>query len=137
MAESKVTTSEKACDKVTVTAATVGNTTTTKTNNCAKACNETITITPDSTIIKKTCPCGHFDLDKLAEDSRRAAFKSSNIAAATSNSIVVFSLLILQEILKNLCKAKRLNLDTVFLITSAMALLAEGLQLNNPQPFNS
>lgn len=133
-----VTNAQKNCDTVKVSTITEGSVTKTTTNNCSKACNESITVSPEpNSILTACCPCGRFDLDKLAEESRRCAFKSSNIVLATSNSIVVFTLLVLQEILKNQCRSHRLNLDTVFLIASAMATVGEGIRVNNPPPFNS
>lgn len=138
MPETRVTTSEKNCNVSTVRTTTQDTVTTTQTDNHTKTRSETVTVTPDETnTLIAACPCGRFDLDKLAEESRREAFKSSNIALAISNSIAVFTLLILQEILKNQCKTHRLNLNTVFLITSAIAGLVDGVIVNNPAPFNS
>lgn len=132
-----VTASEKICDTTKVTTETEDNITTTTTNTCSKNCNETITTAPDPSSFTACCPCGKFDLDKLAEESRRCAFKSSNIALATSNGIVVFTMLVLQEILKRQCRSNTLNLDTIFLIASTIATLGDGVLINNPQPFNS
>lgn len=131
------TVSEKICDTTRVTTETQDNVTTTTTNTTSKNCNETVTKTPDPNTLTACCPCGKFDLNKLAEESRRCAFKSSNIALADSNSIVVFAMLILQEILKKQCRNNTLNLDTIFLITSTIATLGDAVLINNPQPFNS
>lgn len=138
MAETKVQTSEKVCGTTKVTTRAENDVTETQTDNTSKTISETVTISSDEVdTLHAKCPCGNFDLDKLAEESRQCAFKSSNIVAATSNSIVVFTLLILQEILKKQCHTKNLNIDNVFLITSAIATLGDGIQINNPPPFNS
>lgn len=136
MAETIVNNRQCSCEEVAVDTVTEETKTITTTQNCQKNTNETITQATGNILIGQ-CPCGRFDLDRLAEESRCCAFKSSNIVAATSNAIVVFSLLVLQEILKEECRGDSLNLDNVFLITSAMAALGDGIQINNPPPFNS
>ena len=136
MAETIVENHQCSCEEVSVETVTEDTKTVTTTQNCQKNTNESVTKATGNILTGK-CPCGRFDLDRLAEESRCWAFKSSNIVAATSNSIVVFSLLVLQEILKEECRAGSLNLDNVFLITSAMAALGDGIQINNPPPFNS
>ena len=133
-----VTTSENICDTTKVKTITEDNITTTTTNNCTKSCNETTTKSPDGAdTLTACCPCGNFDLDKMAEESLRCAFKSSNVALAISNSIVVFAMIVLQEILKQECHNKTLNLDTIFLLTNTIATLGDGVLINNPQPFTS
>lgn len=133
-----VTTAEKICDTTKITTDTTDNITTTTTDTCSKSSNQTVTKAPPaSNVLTTCCPCGHFDLNKLAEESRRCAFKSSNVALAVSNSIVVFTMIVLQEILKNQCRCKNLNLDTVFLLASTIATLGDAVLINNPQPFNS
>lgn len=138
MADATVTNTENSCNRQTVENQAEDTKTTTITSNQGKTVQETITVTePDSSKNSCGCPCGHFNLDKLAEESRREAFQSSNIIAATSNSIVVFTMIILQEILKDLCRSDNFNIDNVFLITSALAALGDGIQINNPPPFTS
>lgn len=138
MADTIVTNTENSCNRQIVENQTEDTKTTTTTSNQGKTVQETITVTePDASQCNCGCPCGRFNLDKLAEESRREAFQSSNIVAATSNSIVVFTMLILQEILKDLCRSDNFNIDNVFLVTTALAALGDGMQINNPPPFTS
>lgn len=138
MPETTVSTSIKTRDTTKVSTSTEEAITTTQTDNCSKTSNETVTNTPDARgTMRVRCPCSKFDLDKIAEESRRCAFKSSNIILATSNAIVVFTLLVLQEILITQCRRGRLNYDTLFLITSAIAALGDSIKINNPPPFTS
>lgn len=110
-------------------------TTTTTTNQRTSNVSETTEIADDAVALCNNC-C-HFDLKKLAEESRCAAFRSSNIAAATSNSVVIFTLLILQELLIKECKKGTLNLDTILLISSAISNLSVGIIVTNPPPLSS
>ncbi|WP_418627456.1 hypothetical protein [Anaerosinus sp.] len=136
MADTTVTNTDNSCNTQSVETATEDTKTTQITTNQSNDVNETITVTkPDENDC--CCPCGHLDLDKLAEDACQCAFRSSNIVIATSNSIMVFTMIILQEVLKELCRSKNFNLDDVVLITSALAVLGDGININNPQPFNS
>lgn len=141
MADAQTTTvnnAQKTCNKQTVSTETIGTLTKTTTQNCEKNMQETVTIAPDgNNILKGKCPCGRFNLDKLSKESRAYSFKSSNSALAISNGIVIFAMLVLEEILKKQCHCDKVNLDEIFLITEAIVALGDGLQLNNPQPFNS
>jgi hypothetical protein len=109
--------------------------TTTTTNQRTSTVSETLETAGDTVAICNNC-C-HFDLKKLAEESRCAAFRSSNIAAATSNSVVIFTMLVLQELLIKECKKGTLNLDTIFLISNAISNLSVGIIVINPQPLSS
>lgn len=136
MADTTVTNTENSCNTQSVETNTEDTKTTKITNNQSDAVNETVTTT-ETDDDGCCCPCGHLDLDKLAEDTCQCAFRSSNIVIATSNSIMVFTMIILQEVLKELCRSKNFNLEDVVLITSALAILGDGININNPQPFNS
>ncbi len=136
MADTIVTNTENSCNKATAETITEDTKTTTINNNQSNSVNETITIT-ETDEDECCCPCGHLNLDKLAEESCQCAFRSSNVVIATSNSIMVFTMIVLQEVLKELCRSKNFNLDDIVLITSALAVLGDGININNPQPFNS
>lgn len=140
MPETTTTTNTTACSTdvttvVTEVDAKTDATTTTTTNERTSTISETTQTAADQ--VAGCNNCGHFDLKKLAEESRCAAFRSSNIAAATSNSIVIFTMLILQELLIKECKKTTLNLDTILLISSAVSNLSVGIIVTNPQPLSS
>lgn len=139
MAESTTTsTTECSTDITTVVTAVdeaTATTTSTTTNQRTSSISETTEIAGDN--LAGCNSCGHFDLKKLAEESRCAAFRSSNIAAATSNSVVIFTMLILQEILIKECKRGTLDLNTIFLISNAISNLSTGIIVVNPQPLSS
>jgi len=134
----KTNTTECSTDVTTVVTevdAVTDATTTTTTNNRNTTICETTEIADDTS---EGCnQCGHFDLKKLAEESRCAAFRSSNIAVATSNSVVIFTMLLLQELLIKECKKGTLNLDTIFLISNAISNLSVGIIVINPPPLSS
>lgn len=137
MAESTTCTTQDTNNVTTVVTQTVDDTTTTTTTTNNQSCTKTVTDSDEDEIDNSNgCACGPFNLDKLAEQSRNAAFRSSNIAVATSNSVSIFAMLILQELLIKQCRKKQLNLDDLFLITTAIAALAENVQSYNPQPLN-
>lgn len=140
MSETTTTTSTSECSTdittvVTEVDETTDATTTTTTNQRTSTISETTETTGDS--LNGCTPCGPFDLKKLAEESRCAAFRSSNIAAATSNSVVIFALLILQELLIKECKKGTLDLNTIFLISNAISNLSTSIIVINPPPLNS
>ncbi|MBP2631950.1 MAG: hypothetical protein H6Q70_2578 [Firmicutes bacterium] len=140
MAETITKTNTTACSTdittvVTEVDTTTATTTTTTTNNNNSSTCQTVETGSDSS---ENCnQCGHFNLKKLAEESRYAAFRSSNIAAATSNSVVIFTMLVLQELLIKECKKGTLDLDAIFLISNAISDLSVGIVVTNPQPLNS
>lgn len=119
---------------VTETDPTASTTTTTTTN---QQNSSTCQITETENTNAPCGPCAHFDLKKLAEESRAAAFRSSNIAAATSNSVIIFTMLVLQELLIKECKKNTLDLDAIFLISNAISNLGDGITITNPQALNS
>lgn len=132
------TTTECTTDITTVVTAvdqTTATTTTTTTNQRNSTISEITETNEDN--LAGCNNCSHFDLKKLAEESRCAAFRSSNIAAATSNSVVIFTMLILQEILIKECRKGTLNLDTILLISNAISNLSTGIIVVNPQPLSS
>jgi hypothetical protein len=133
------TTSTTACSTdVTTVVTAVDEATAATTTTTTNQRTSTVETTETAGDILAGCnSCGHFDLKKLAEESRCAAFRSSNIAAATSNSVVIFTMLILQEILIKECKKGTLNLDTIFLISNAISNLSTGIIVVNPQPLSS
>lgn len=134
MAEIKTKTNTNFTDISTVVTAVdpvTSATTTTTTNNRNTT---TCAITETNDALSERC---HFDLKKLAEESHCAAFRSSNIAAATSNSVVIFTMLLLQELLIKECKKGTINLDTILLISNAISNLSAGVIVTNPQPLNS
>lgn len=140
MAESTTssTTTECTTDITTVVTA-VDEATATTTSTTTNQRNSTIsevTETNEGNLVGCNS-CGHFDLKKLAEESRCAAFRSSNIAAATSNSVVIFTMLILQEILIKECRKGTLDLNTILLISNAISSLSTGIIVVNPQPLSS
>ena len=134
----KTNTTESSTDITTIVTEvdhTTDATTTTTTNQRTSTVSET-TETDDDRVAGCN-NCGHFDLKKLAEESRCAAFRSSNIAAATSNSVVIFTMLVLQELLIKECKKGTLNFDMIFLISNAISNLSAGIIVINPPPLNS
>lgn len=135
MAESIVTTTQRSRNQESVQTITDGDKTTTITRNQNSNVNESVTQTKSP--YEGDCPCGRFNLDKLADETLACSLQSSNIMLAQSNAIVVFTMIILQEVLITICKSDNFKIDNVFLITSALASLGDGLQINNPPPFNS
>ncbi|MBP2631068.1 MAG: hypothetical protein H6Q70_1696 [Firmicutes bacterium] len=137
LAETTTTTTSTTDVTTVVTAVdeTTSATTTTTTNQRTNTLSETTETTEDNLIDCNNC--GNIDLRKLAEESRCAAFRSSNIAAATSNSVVIFTMLILQEILIKECKKGTFDLDSILLISNAISNLSAGIVVVNPQPLNS
>lgn len=132
-----ISTTESCIDTTTIITENSADQTTT-TETCTQ--NQTTTITggadaPGDQPLQ--CPCGNLDLRKLVEKTRCWAFKSSNISAATANSVLIFALKILQEILIQECKSKQADINNIFLIAAAIAELAEVVKVYNPPPFNS
>lgn len=135
MAET-ITISENCIDtSTTVIADATNNTTTTET--CTDNQTTTITRTPDDDEDLRQCPCGNLDLCKLVEQTRCWAFKSSNIAAANANAVMIFAMKLLQQILIQECKSDTANVNNVFLTAAAIAELSDAIKVYNPPPFNS
>ncbi len=129
----ETSTCEDTSTVTTVTTSTENDTTTTTTST--QTCTKTVQTTPDSD--SGECGfCGRLNLDKLAEQTRCTALKSSNLAVANSNAILLFTQLVMQEILKNECRRKNPNTDRIFSAAATIAALAENYHLYNPQPFN-
>ena len=118
-----------------VTKETDSDTTTTK--SCTD--NQTTTIT--ETTAKPTqplkCPCGNLNLRKLVEETRCWAFKSSNIAAANANAVMIFAMKVLQEIIISECHSENPNVNNIILIAAAIGEIGQVIKIYNPQPFNS
>lgn len=121
----KIVTTDTATNE-TITETIIDNQTITTQENCS-----------DLDACQAMCPCGDLDLRKLVEETRCWAFKSSNVAAATGNAVIIFAMRILQEILISECESGNTNIDNVFLIAAAIGNLGEVLKIYNPQPFNS
>jgi len=134
LAETKTKTNTDFTDITTVVTAVDAATSTTTTTTTNNRNTTTCAITEATNNLSEHC---HFDLKKLAEESRCAAFRSSNIAAATSNSVVIFTLLVFQELLIKECKKSTLDLNTIFLISNAISNLSASILVTNPQPLNS
>lgn len=116
----------------TVTTSTADDTTTTTTNTTT--CTKTTSSSSDD---DGGCHfCGNLNLEKLTQETRCTALKSSNLAASTSNAILIFTEILMQEIIKNECKKKNPDIEIIFRAALAIAALAENLHLYNPQPFN-
>ncbi len=110
-------------------------TTTTTTNNRNTTTCETIEAADDES---EGCnQCGHFDLRKLAEESHCAAFRSSNIAAATNNSVIIFTMRVLQELIIKECRKGTLDVNTITSIATSMGDVSLGIKVYNNQPFDS
>lgn len=120
-----------------VTADAQSNTTTTETITDNQTTTTTATRDDDAPDQTQKCPCGNLDLRKLVEQTRCWAFKSSNVAAATANGVLIFAMKILQEILISECESDNANIDNIFLIASAIGEIAQIIEVYNPQPFNS
>lgn len=137
MTPTTITNTEVCRDSTTVEITEVeANATTTK--SCID--NQTTTITETDTkddCQKHQCLCGHLDLRKLAEETRHCAFKSSNISAATANSVMIFAMKILQEILISECKSEKADVTKIILIASAIGQIGNVILIYNPQSFNS
>lgn len=122
---------------IVVTTEAESNTTTTK--SCTD--NQTTTITETDTRndndCNNKCPCGNLDLRKLLEETRCFAFKSSNISAATANSVMIFVMKILQEIIISECRSNNADIDRILLIAAAIGEIGQVIKVYNPQPFNS
>lgn len=123
--------------KIVTKTSTETNTTTTET--CTD--NQTTTITESETNTEDECclqcPCGNLDLRKLVEETRCWAFKSSNVAAANANAVMIFVMKVLQEIIINECRSKEANIDNILLIAAAIGEIGQVIRVYNPQPFNS
>lgn len=116
----------------TVTTTTSDNTTTTTTNT--QTCTKTTQSASDD---DNACRiCGNLNLDKLYEQTRATALRSSNLAASTSNGILLFTQIVIKEILKQECCRQAPNLDNIILLATTIAALAENIHTYNPQPFN-
>lgn len=132
-------TNTEVCRDTTTVVSTETQTNATITKSCTD--NQTTTITETETLDEKSCagkcPCGNLDLRKLLEETRCFAFKSSNISAATANSVMIFAMKILQEILINECHSKNADINRILLIAAAIGEIGQVIRVYNPQPFNS
>lgn len=124
--DNKTTVITDTIDDKTVTTTCIDNKTTTKTSN--KTLN-------DPKVIR--CPCHRLNLQKLLEETRCQAFKSSNRAAARADGVLLFALQILQNILICKCKQEEVNINDLFLIATAMGEIGDIISIYNPPPFNS
>lgn len=126
-------TKTETCNDTTTIVTTDSATNRTTTQQTVDNCTKTTTFTRGD----RPCPCGHLDLERLVEQTRCWAFKSSNLAAANSNAVLIFALQVLQEILIHECRNKNATINQIFLITTAIAEIAEIIRVYNPSPFNS
>lgn len=123
--------------KTTVTTETADNkvTTTTQTDNQTTTSTTSGSDAPNTAILH--CPCHRLDLEKLMEETRRQAFRSTNRSAASSNAVLIFAQKILQQILIYKCRQNEVDINQIFLIAGAIAEIAQNLRIYNPAPFNS
>lgn len=123
--------------KTTVTTETTDNkvTTTTQTDNQTTTSTTSGSDAVNAAILR--CPCHRLDLQKLLEETRRQAFRSTNRSSASANAVLVFAQKVLQQILIYKCRQDEVDINQIFLIAGAIAEIAQNIRVYNPTPFNS
>ena len=72
--------------------------------------------------------CNICDIDDLERKARRLAGCSTKTAVAAGNSVVIFTMLLFQELLEQLAQDPITNLSNIILIADAIARLNNNIR---------
>ena len=76
------------------------------------------------------CPYIISDLEELERKAKRLANCSTRATVAASNSIVIFTMLVLEEILEQLAQDPIANLSSILSVANSIADLGSSIQLD-------